>query len=91
MRPDLLPKDLDGSMARFVEEVGECLKPLGKIGRFGLIATDAVTGITYDNALDLFNELHDLEHAILDLRDRLSDARLKAVTENDARFRRELA
>lgn len=68
MRSDLLPTTWQGKADRFVEEVGECLKALGKLGRFGHSATDPLTGISYDNRGDLLSELDDLEHATKALR-----------------------
>jgi len=64
MREDLLPKDFTGALARLVEEAGEVLQVVGKIGRFGLSPTDPKTGLKYFNGADLEMELQDLEHAI---------------------------
>jgi hypothetical protein len=75
MREDLLPKTFDTGVSRIVEESGEVieiigrvLKITGKLQRFGYIATDSVTGKSYDNVADLFTELDQLEHAICQLR-----------------------
>lgn len=64
MRNDLLPVDWDGKLARVVEEMGEVLKAIGKLQRFGEYATDSVTGISYQNKQDLFLEIFDLQHAL---------------------------
>lgn len=64
MRMDLIPIDKEGRIARIIEEMGEALKAYGKMKRFGEIATDPITNITYHNLLDFNNEINDLLHAI---------------------------
>ena len=64
MRQDLLPKTVEGKLARIVEECGEVLQAIGKIQRFGYTATDPLTNKRYDNWLDLQTELFQLSHAI---------------------------
>jgi NTP pyrophosphatase (non-canonical NTP hydrolase) len=68
-----MPTDLSGALARLTEECGEVLKVVGKIGRFGLNATDKKTGLTYSNGVDLEMELIDLKHAIADVERRLKE------------------
>ncbi len=59
-RPDLLPWDLEGKLAHYIEEVGESLKAIGKFNRFGPTPTDSKTGSTYDNIADILLELDDV-------------------------------
>lgn len=68
MRHDLLPHTFDGKVARVVEECGETLQAIGKLQRFGRVATDPSTKFTYDNVHDLNRELQDLQDAIRRLR-----------------------
>jgi hypothetical protein len=64
MRVDLFPKTTEGKLAHVEEECGEVIKALGKLHRFGETATDPKTGITYDNVVDLHEELKQLNGAI---------------------------
>lgn len=65
MRPDLIPADKDGSIARVLEECREVVKAI--LYRFGETPTDGKTGIKYDNIEDLKNELSDLKDSIFRL------------------------
>lgn len=67
MREDLLPNDWDGKLSRLEEEMGEVLKAIGKLRRFGEYATDPLTGISYQNKQDLFLEIFDLQSALNEL------------------------
>lgn len=59
-----LPTTLEGKLARTLEECGEVLQAIGKLGRWGMIARDNYTGIEYDNRAALRAELKDLTDAI---------------------------
>lgn len=63
-RADLLPTTFDGALAKLVEECGEVLQVVGKIGRHGVRAVDHKTRIEYDNGADLVREMIDVEEAI---------------------------
>jgi hypothetical protein len=67
MREDLLPITWDGKLSRLEEEIGEVIKAIGKLRRFGEYATDPKTGIPYQNKQDLFLEIIDLQSAINEL------------------------
>jgi NTP pyrophosphatase (non-canonical NTP hydrolase) len=70
-RPDLLPTTFNDCVAHVIEECGEVLQAIGKFDRFGAVATDAMTGVRYDNVADLLTEMDDLESAIGVLRKKL--------------------
>jgi hypothetical protein len=63
-RLDLLPTTTEGKLAHVEEEMGEVIQALGKIRRFGEVATDSRTGIQYDNLTDLQLELCQLRECI---------------------------
>jgi NTP pyrophosphatase (non-canonical NTP hydrolase) len=64
MRPDLLPRTWDTRLARVEEECGEVIKAIGKLHRFGRLATDPKTKLKYDNVADIMAEMYDLKDAI---------------------------
>lgn len=68
-----LPTTLDGKIARYLEEIGETLQVLGKIGRNGMVAQDPYTGIAYDNRAALRREIKDLQDAAERLDSALAD------------------
>lgn len=64
MRTDLLPTTREGKLARVLEECGEVIQAYGKLLRFGETAVDPKTQITYDNTVDLTEELRHLQYAL---------------------------
>ena len=75
MRYDLLPTTQADKIAYLIEECGEVLQVIGKLHRFGETPVDHKTGIKYDNIIDLFVELDDLERAIRLVRESFDNAR----------------
>ena len=75
MRYDLLPITQADKIAYLIEECGEVLQAIGTLQRFGEHPTDHKTGATYDNIVDLFAELNDLERAIRLVRESFDNAR----------------
>lgn len=73
MNPKLLPAndDLPGKIDRVVEETGEVLKAIGKIGRFGI--ENYYPGGGQNNAAHLLSELADLRDAISRVENDLTD------------------
>jgi hypothetical protein len=69
MRSDLLPVTLEGKLDRLIEEGCEVTIAICKLRRFGENPTDPKTGIKYDNLVDLFKEMNDLAHAIMQVRE----------------------
>ena len=69
------PKTRDGRIAKVVEECGEVLQTIGKIGRHGLRAWDPHTGKGYDNQDDLLREMQDLRDAMHELEQDLAGRR----------------
>lgn len=63
-RPDLLPTTFEGALSKIIEESGEVNICISKIQQHDKTAIDPKTKIKYDNVVDLFAELGDLEHAI---------------------------
>lgn len=63
VRADLLPKTWEGRLARLEEECGELIKAIGKMHRFGRVATDPKTKIKYDNVCDIMDEAKDVKDA----------------------------
>ena len=64
MRADLLPTTWEGRLARVEEECGEVIKAIGKMHRFGRVATDPKTKKKYDNVADIMDEVSDLSDAV---------------------------
>ncbi|WFU52193.1 hypothetical protein QA639_21025 [Bradyrhizobium pachyrhizi] len=89
MNPKLLPadNDLDGQMIRIVEETGEVLQAMGKIGRFGILSHHPDGG--QNNAAHLLSELADLRHAISVAEGNLTD-HAKVVILQEGGYRHEL-
>jgi len=75
MRHDLLPITQADKIAYLIEECGEVLQIIGKLHRFGENPTDPKTGTKYNNIIDLFVELDDLERAIKLVRESFDNAR----------------
>jgi len=71
MNPKYLPTDLDGKIDRIVEESGEVLQVVGKIGRFGLTSSHPLGGP--NNAALMLSELADLRHAISVVENEITD------------------
>ena len=64
MRVDLLPTTATGMLVHLIEECAEVQKAATKILRFGVEATDPKTGMHYDNAAALLDEMVDLTRAL---------------------------
>lgn len=64
MRVDLLPTTFEGKLTKVIQESAEVIMAITKLQDFGEVATDSVTGITYNNVYDLLSEINDLEHAL---------------------------
>lgn len=62
MNPKYLPTTFGGRYARVIEEAGEALQMIGKIGRFGMFSKHPDGGD--HNAQLLLGELRDLQDAI---------------------------
>ena len=60
----LLPKTPVGRLLHVMEESSEVIKAICKLSRFGPVAFDDDTKITYDNVSMLSDELEDLRMAI---------------------------
>ena len=71
MNPRYLPTDLEGKIDRLVEESGEVLQVIGKIGRFGLTSAHPKGGP--NNASLLLSEMADLRHAISVVENEITD------------------
>lgn len=67
MHNDLLPTTIEGKLARLTEECAEVIKCVSKGTRFGW-SRHTHNGVEYDNLTDLQEEMKDLEHAIIAVR-----------------------
>jgi hypothetical protein len=74
MREDLLPSDELGIIMHAIEEATEVIagvsnlqKAICKLKRFGVIATDPKTNITYDNLQYIINEIKSANNEMKDL------------------------
>lgn len=63
MSPEHLPDTYEGRLDHIIEEASEVIKAVIKIKRFGLKATDPNTGKSYDNLIDLYDEVQDVRKA----------------------------
>ncbi len=63
----LLPTTREGRLARLTEECAEVIKAVSKGQRFGW-ELHSFEGVEYDNITRLHEELVDLEHAIVAVR-----------------------